>query len=384
MASALGINYEICVQNDDAARLARIKRFALQSVARELLPDARVNFCLRMVKPGSDSVEVWRSCEHEKAHYKQLVVCGSVWVCPVCSSKITERRKNELSQALESLELLPVMVTVTLQHQNTDSLTELLEALNKAWRALKAGGWWKRFAERYGVRGSVTALEVTISRAAGWHPHKHALFFCDVSAEQVSEMESELRARWSQLISKQARFAHAIHGLTARAGDKAAGEYIAKLARWSLEHEITKAPVKSARNGSFSVFQLLELFAGLDVDDASRVWARERFIEFAAAFHGKHQLQWSRGTRALLKLDEEPTEEELAEMSEDESYLFTWLTRPQWQVVLGNDARAELLEMASTATLPAFWLWLETIGVPEPTIEQLTGLKKHALQEMER
>ena len=37
---------------------------------------------------------------HTGYHYKGLKICGSVWACPLCASKVQERRRQEVAQAI--------------------------------------------------------------------------------------------------------------------------------------------------------------------------------------------------------------------------------------------------------------------------------------------
>ena len=46
----------------------RVERFALQSVARDILPDSRTAKCLRIRAHDSD-VQVWKSKKHKTASY---------------------------------------------------------------------------------------------------------------------------------------------------------------------------------------------------------------------------------------------------------------------------------------------------------------------------
>ena len=49
----------------------RVERFALQSVARDILPDSRTAKCLRIRAHDSD-VQVWKSKKHKTASYGGL------------------------------------------------------------------------------------------------------------------------------------------------------------------------------------------------------------------------------------------------------------------------------------------------------------------------
>ena len=85
---------------------SRVQRFALQSMARAILPESRTAKCLRIRAFDSD-VQVWKSREHGTASYGGLQTCGSVWTCPVCAAKIAERRRVELLDAMEHPEKYP-------------------------------------------------------------------------------------------------------------------------------------------------------------------------------------------------------------------------------------------------------------------------------------
>ena len=92
---------------DSKIRLVRAERYACQAVARKALPGERVSMCLRF-RNNSSEVQVWKHKKTAKAFYGGLVVCGSVWLCPICAAKISERRRIELQKAFVSVELLVV------------------------------------------------------------------------------------------------------------------------------------------------------------------------------------------------------------------------------------------------------------------------------------
>ena len=98
--ASLGTTYEIVQPPPAEAHLARLERWHLQSVSRGFLPEHRVGTCLRRLQPLSSTVRVFKS--HEKCHYGGLMVCGSIWVCPVCAAKISEHRRMDLQQGIET------------------------------------------------------------------------------------------------------------------------------------------------------------------------------------------------------------------------------------------------------------------------------------------
>ena len=87
-------------EQQEGGRQRRLLRWALQAEARAILPNERVAECLRAINPMSLGVQVLHSTEHQIAHYKSLIVCGSVWMCPLCAAKISERRRDELERAV--------------------------------------------------------------------------------------------------------------------------------------------------------------------------------------------------------------------------------------------------------------------------------------------
>ena len=71
---ALGTNAKLRATGGMALR---VERFALQSVAREILPKTRTALCLRARIKGSEWVSVWKSDHHGTAHYGGLQTCYS-------------------------------------------------------------------------------------------------------------------------------------------------------------------------------------------------------------------------------------------------------------------------------------------------------------------
>jgi hypothetical protein len=63
----------------------RLVKWQLLRTAQALLPHERVAFCMRRVQ--ATTVDVLYSPHHQSAHYGGLMVCGSIWVCPLCAAK---------------------------------------------------------------------------------------------------------------------------------------------------------------------------------------------------------------------------------------------------------------------------------------------------------
>jgi hypothetical protein len=380
----LGNTYEICVHNSATSGNTQITnnraygrvidkspvklRFDLQNAAKELLPTERVSGCLRRIAPVFDDVRVMHTEGTTKARYKNLMVCGSVWTCPVCAATITERRRQELTKAISQSDLHPILVTITLQHTKDDSLDALLDALLDSYRRLKSGRWWQKLQAKFGIAGSIRGLEDTRGEVNGWHPHAHVLMLLEDKPDEdtLEALEDALKARWTYILAKfHGRFASLEHGLTITDDNKNVREYVAKFGRmpketsWTVEHELTKAPAKKGRIGGRTPFQLLH-----DYKHKGDRKAGKLFQEHARAMKGRKQLVWSRGLRERLGLAKTEAEAEAAEAAEaaaEAERELLRLSRFEWRQVVMQSKRAELLLVAATGDRDKLLDYLDSV-----------------------
>ena len=359
-AGALGSNAKLRATFYDPME-SRVQRFALQSMARAILPESRTAKCLRIRAFDSD-VQVWKSREHGTASYGGLQTCGSVWTCPVCAAKIAERRRVELLDAMELHKAqggAVYLLTLTTPHQRGDVLVELLAQQGKALQSFLRDRKVKEVFKEMGHIGQVRALEVThgrkSSRNNGWHPHFHILQFCQVNGSEADRKDwtARLYMRWAAYCQKAGLgMPSYAHGIKLDSGDKAA-QYVTK---WGLEDEMTKGHTKKGKAGGESPFDLLRS-AMADRQDKQ---AMVLFREFSECFKGKRQLSWSNGLKARFGLAEK-NDEELAAELEDNAELLGLLTPDQWRDVLKVKARATVLELAASAGWPAVQKFLTFI-----------------------
>jgi hypothetical protein len=331
----------------------RLRRYYLQAVARELLPGDRVADCMRSVVPGKGCVNIHYSKKHERAHYGNLVQCASVWIDPVCSSKITERRRVELTDALSRSPWPGVMVTLTFQHTREDRLKSLQADLADGHRRLKAGRWWQAFSDRMGINGVITSTEVTYGLEAGFHLHKHSLYLVE-SVPDVEKMRVELSDKFCMVMAGLGRYVSPEIGVHVRATDRAAADYISK---WGAAFEITKAGAKRGRGEHYNPFELLQVYA------EGKTWAGEVFKEYAAGMKGVNQIRWSRGLRKLLAMGAEVTDQELVEAPMEDDRVLASLTLKQWGLILKREKRGELIEVASTGDAGLLRAYLMALGI---------------------
>jgi hypothetical protein len=342
-----------------------VERYMLQAAARDLLPKSITAKCMR-VKRSKELVQVWKSKEHKKAHYVGLVTCGSVWACPVCAAKISERRRIEVKQPMDAHKAAGGCVnllTLTCPHQRTDDLVVLLPKQAKALNRFWSDRTTKAILAEMGTVGQIRAAEVTHGRLSpynnGWHPHYHIMMFQGVGVDlsrfdqaQMMDWQVRLYLQWAKACKAaglgEPSFAH---GLKLDGGDKAE-KYMTK---WGLEHELTKGHIKKAISGE-TPFDLLRAYLA----DRTDKQAAALFIQYANAFKGKRQLHWSKGLKKRYAVTDK-TDIELATSAEDKCSFLADITDPQWADVLAVKGRGVALQVAAAGGRDALAVYLESI-----------------------
>lgn len=375
-----------------------LEYFALQSEARRLLFDVqlgkekppRVQQCLRVISPRKlgQGVDIMRSESRKRARYVNLMVCGRVWQCPICARRITEKKRQQLDQAVRNPEYKPFLITYTLRHNAGDSLAALVDDLLAALRWMKNHRAFKTVSEEYAFSTFVRSLECTHGNWIdnqnhnGWHPHCHELIFIPAGVAEyvnVDGLRGELFPVWQRALEKFGRSALEV-AMDIQAGDQQIGDYVAK---WGLSHEVAKGPVKKARLEGFTALQLLQL--SWEGDQR----AGQLYVEYNLAMHNRNQLRWGPGAKELLGVDADATDDELADspLAEDEIQ-WAHLTDNQWNTVKAAkrimarrdgkpfpvEIRALLIKIAHAGDQDTFWRLLHTIGVKDEQSIDATDL----------
>jgi hypothetical protein len=278
-------------------------------MAARILPQERVADCGRKLTGPLAAVVLGKN----GAYINGTVTCGSIWMCPVCAGKIAEGRRREVLRCLDAHNATGgdvYMAAFTIPHTAFETCDSLRKAVANTWRKFAAGNGWKSAKIRYGVIGTIRALEVTHGKN-GWHPHLHCLVMTKrLSPEVAEEFEFFVKERWISILEreteKQGSWAYAVDFRKAE-NNKIAGDYIVK---WGVDSELTKAHLKFSKKGGRSPWQLLA-----DAQNGDHQ-ARVLFREYAVAFKGSRHLTWSKGLRDTYDVEPELTDEELAKMKE--------------------------------------------------------------------
>jgi hypothetical protein len=304
--------------------------------------------------------------QRDSYHYKGLATCGSVHACAICASKIQERRRQEVAQAIAysgTIQRVPYMASFTFPHRVDQPLFHLLKLQQKAIKKLRGSRGYIALMALCKSAGRIRSLEVTHGQN-GWHPHTHELLFLD-GETHADWLREELAALWLKACASVGLFRPGIdsesdfhrHSVDVRAGDEGAAAYIAKMddqSKWGLSHELTKSSSKQGRRAGVHPFRLAE-----------QTTTAHLFVEYVWAMKGQRQLVWSRGLKAAVgvveKTDDEIAQEEVSKV-DDQIHILP----DAWLYVVGNDARWELTWAAKVGGAPEVYKFLSLLGYDVP------------------
>lgn len=303
----------------------------------------RICKCLNVRR--SKYVEVWQSSKTNLAYYGGLVICGSVWNCLPCASKISGGRAEEVRQAVDIWESRGgsvVMLTQTFPHYDGQECAALYDRYGKARKLQKNRKPYKRLMASLGLVGDINRTEVTTG-LNGWHIHSHTLLFFE---GPVLLQPWEIFKTWeSACISAGLPAPSFEHGVKISTPQEMA-DYITKQGKetsnWTIEAEMTKGHIKRGGREGLTPFDLLRAYRDTNNDRYSKL-----FVEYSQAFKGKRQLVWSPGLRDLLGMTKEKTDQELAESVDQLDQLFGMIPDKVWEYVRKHpekNYRGKLLE----------------------------------------
>jgi Replication protein len=218
------------------------KRWRLQREARRILANVRV---MRVVKTGPNKgkfvahsfavcdccrslvnqgkhesdylVQVLRSKDSGRAFFGNVKRCASVWTCPVCAARITERRRKEVQEGLNNWKAQGgkvFLLTLTLPHHKGKTTQEWLDQLLLAYRKMRNRSSWRKWREHIGCEGSIRALEVTYPKTGASnndaHVHIHLLLLCKITNVTIPPQAAENSDACEALLWKSASFVYYI------------------------------------------------------------------------------------------------------------------------------------------------------------------------------
>lgn len=337
-------------------------RYALRDGLRQITTIPRVAKCGHMHVSLLPSVHLVTD-ERGAARYEGVLTCGNIWACPECSARVGGKRAQKLNKYLTAWMAdggQALFLTLTMPHDFADALEASCSTMQRAFTKILSGRRWQELKVRYGIKGLVRALEVTLGDS-GWHPHLHVLFFLDqkLNGSEREALQASLFEIHSAAVTKAGFRAPDTRNCPLKAvANENIGDYVAKI---SAARELTSSHTKQARRGGRTPFQLLtDLLQRRDPKDLARWHEWERVMP------GRRQLTWSKGMEAILKaLAAELLEEERRKRTVTPVAV---ISRPLWERIrqtprlaarlldavegAGYDAGLELLSRTAGRELP--------------------------------
>lgn len=323
------------------------RRWRYKYVVRSLLGyTSRQSKCHRWRIPG-EALNICRSLEHGQTFYGGLEVCGSVWLCPLCAAKISERRRSELDTAIANARaqgLWVQLLTLTFPHGMGDDLGVILDGLTKAWsKYMWAGRKGSHLKDILNFTGHIRCLEVTYG-SNGWHPHLHVLIFSRNKLPMSMQEQIWVSAWCAACVKAGLPEPSMEHGCSLQNGDMASN-YVSK---WGLAQEMTKSHLKHGKKKGLTPWDLLRVCAGETWDDMpnlSKSTCQKLWLTYAKHFKGRRQLFWSWKLKDLLNV-RVMTDDEAATEDIDSALVLASLTDVEWSWVLAARAEVDLLSVA--------------------------------------
>ncbi len=332
-------------------REARSRRFQLLDRLGRVTTLKRLSHCRR--DRAYDAEWVGIVSRYGLAAYAGLQTCGSAWACPVCSAKVRHQRTLALSCAV--LDWVGaggglIFPTITLAHIKADRLDSTLGHLLASWRQVSAHRRWKALRVDLGIDHVCRAVETPYGRN-GWHPHLHVLLFtrAPLITSQLGAVQDclwTLHNRYAEqhslrvLLPSRAVLTRQVDIATER-GLAALAEYLFKVQDgYGIAAEVLRGDRKTGKRGSRAPFQIAERAVAGDRRDLT-LWH-----EYEAATHGRHVLDWSRGSARALGMH--GTDDDVVRAPVEGAELLYDLTPYEWSLVLRYRRRGYLLNVVDS------------------------------------
>ena len=320
------------------------ERFKLLDSARKILDGERTQHCFYNRVDKNDGVGVTFNKFRNKANYTNVMRCANAWGCPVCAAIISEHRKCEVKDAMDWWKKQGgsvLLLTLTVPHYSDTDIKQLKKDLKKAYgKFFKGVRASKDMFERWQIKHYISCFEITHG-INGFHPHYHVLLFVPYSLGKQSLLgiKQDMYKVWKDCCLKAGLDEPSEkHGLDLQAGNEA-GAYVAK---WGLEHEMTKGHIKKGKENNRTPFDILRSYTDSENQADSNLFKLYYF-----AFKGTRQLNWSKGLKKLVSKAEEKTDQEIVDDTDNVAELLFKLDIEMWHAVRKQKKQGELLVAVS-------------------------------------
>lgn len=304
----------------EGAASTRPSRSAMYALAESIasISRTRVAFCRRRRLTSSVALLTYAAADGApRAVFHGVLLCGSVWECPVCRLRLCAHHASEVERVVETHRTAHgddavLLLTLTVRHAHQHGLRALRQGVAEAWRLTAQGSWWARLDALLGLPlsrtragelrtapklGVIRALEVTHG-AHGWHVHLHAVLLLGraLPDDERDALARRLHERWRARVVRALGPDHApdrAHGVDLRPL-RCHPDYLAKL---GLRVADPSAPV--AKHGNRTPLQIAHAYASKRHAADAALWQA-----YCTAMRGARMLTWTHGLRAHYGADE--------------------------------------------------------------------------------
>jgi hypothetical protein len=370
--------------NDDLVRAGGTKRILTDNqdiVRKSFISDS--NFkgacnCGRNVIPDQD-VEIWERASGQdeviKVSYKNLIRCGSVWICPECSYKIRSTRRDELMTMFKGLQsdgYHLIFLTLTKRHKQVDSKyydRDKFKSYNKDWEKTNTCRVVRDLKAQFGIK-NIRTIDFTYSYVNGFHPHLHIVLAYKIEFKKlnptivgqiISESYTEKWLSLNKSATMECQKAEIVGNQDHKYGESIM-RYIAKV---TLVHEMTDA--KHAKNTTGININPMAIPDMLRTGEYG-YYTREQLIEIYGDFGFKTKgIRFMGYTKGLKEkyLIEEKTDQEVVTDTETLVKLIFAVEWAVWHYIVKQELKTDFLcevefLMNTNYTLPKILDWLES------------------------
>jgi hypothetical protein len=257
----------------------------------------------------------------DRYFYGGLHTCKSSWSCPICTPKKAKRRAEAIKNLSKVIPGESVFITYTIQHNNADKLSELIETLYSSIRYARSGKRYMEFKKL--AIGYIRCTEIMYGKN-GWHPHVHEVVWLR-DGSTIEELKDTLVKHYKSAVNRKGRLVNE-HTVDAQRwnGDT---DYVTK--NQDIE-ELVGWLYKDGKS-SMNVFGILKM--SMD-DDRYKHLYREYYASTkrrkVTIISRSLQSQFSK-----LMIDDDD--------DDDESVIVATIDKQSWKKVISNKARYSLL-----------------------------------------
>jgi len=277
---------------------------------------------------------------HGSVNVSNIETCASVWQCPVCRSKIMQKRANELQIIEERFKAEgghTAMITFTVPHYKHQSLKTIQgnhkgkTGISGAMARLRQHRAWRSLKKQIGYISDCRATEITHG-SNGWHQHMHMIIYTHREID-IETTEPVLLNLWADCCEAAQLDRPNNHGVKITRG---ASQYIAK---WGAASELTSTTAKEGKNGNMSIS---EMEATMLTDPDS---VKMTLKEYYTTMKGRKLLTWSGHNMRAQFLDTELTDEEIAKDDHGEGERLFVVDVKTWHQIYNTGLIGTMLSM---------------------------------------